>query len=103
MKEKGFPLNPPEPYRARTWWEYATLPGKRTGCVVLKQVGIVHGPLDMVSCMMLAVPGILFSLLLDDSHGVSCTIRVLVALESGIIATVSVLSDGLLTVSSNAC
>ena len=95
--ERGWPLTTPEPYRAKSWCEYALLPLQRTGRVPLRQIGIEHGPVDVLLCLFLGAPGVAFGLALDDdTSGVSCRVRVLVAMESVVVATVSAFGDGFL-------
>ena len=95
--ERGWPLTTPEPYRAKSWCEYALLPLQRTGRVPLRQIGIVHGPVDVLLCLFLGAPGVAFGLALDDdTSGVSCRVRVLIAMESVVVATVSAFGDGFL-------
>ena len=49
------------------------------------------------SCLFLGAPGVAFGLALDDdTSGVSCRVRVLIAMESVVVATVSAFGDGFL-------
>lgn len=94
--ERGWTNTDFKPHRAATWREYAVLPFERRDCVALRQIGTEHERLDVVLCALLGLPGALFGLLLSDSSGIDCRLCVLIALESGIVATVSTLGDGLL-------
>ena len=93
---RGYPSNPPRPVKVQTWKEYCLLPPRRTGCVAMRQIGIVHGPVDVFFCCTLGLSGLLFGLLLDERHGVRDWAKVLVAVEAGVVATTSVMADGLL-------
>ena len=93
--ERGWTNTDFKPHSATTWHEYAVLPFQRRDCVALRQIGTEHERLDVVLCALLGLPGVLFGLLLGDSSGIDCRLRVLIALESGIVATVSTLGDGL--------
>lgn len=92
-RERGF--LPPKwaPYRAQTWGEYVRLPFKQTNSVALRQIGTQHGPLDVVLCTILGLPGLAFALTLDS---IDCRVRALVAAEAAVVATISTIGDGFL-------
>lgn len=94
--ERCWTANPLPPTVAKTWCEYFVLPFKRRGTVALRQIGTHHKAIDVFGCACLGLPGVVLALALPDASAISCRVRVLIALESAIVAGISMAGDGML-------